>query len=98
MFQLDSPSSTGIGKPGRSAVEELRAVHRYDGQKDVIVYYKSSGKLAYEVNGGSLGDAIQFAKVSKASTSTTATSSSSDPDGAKASRRPETERRHAGDM
>jgi hypothetical protein len=29
----------------------------------VVVYFKATGKIAYEIDGGKLGDAIQFAKV-----------------------------------
>jgi hypothetical protein len=30
---------------------------------DVVVYFKATGTLAYEINGGSLGEAINFARV-----------------------------------
>ena len=35
----------------------------YKGQDDVVVYFKATGRLAYEADGGSLQNAIQFAKV-----------------------------------
>ena len=35
----------------------------YKGQDDVVVYFKATGKLVYDGDGGSLANAIQFAKV-----------------------------------
>ena len=63
-IQLDSSVFKGLSK-GALASKSFVQSNKYDGEKNVIVYYKSSGKLAYESNGGTLQDAIPFAKVSK---------------------------------
>ncbi len=63
VFQLDNSSFPGIGGRGNLPSKKFVLSTDYSGQDDVVVYFKSPGKLAYEVNGGGLGDAIQFAKV-----------------------------------
>jgi Ca2+-binding RTX toxin-like protein len=62
-FHLSAQVFQGIGKPGVLPSKGFVLSSQYDGQKDVVVYYKSSGKLAYDANGGSLKNAVQFAKV-----------------------------------
>ncbi len=63
-IQLDSSVFKGLSKGALSSQSFVQS-NKYDGEKNVIVYYKSSGKLAYEGNGGTLKDAIPFAQVTK---------------------------------
>ena len=63
VIQLDSTVFAGLSKGALSAKNFVQS-NKYDGEKNVIVYFKSSGKIAYESNGGTLKDAIPFAKVS----------------------------------
>ena len=63
-IQLDSSAFRGLSK-GALSPNSFVLSNKYDGEKNVVVYYKSSGKLAWEGNGGTLKDAIPFAKVSK---------------------------------
>jgi Ca2+-binding RTX toxin-like protein len=62
-FHLSAQSFKGIGKPGVLPSKGFVLSTDYKGQDDVVVYFKATGKLAYEADGGNLGNAIQFAKV-----------------------------------
>ena len=65
VIQLAASSFPGIGAKGALPGKAFVLSSAYHGQDDVVVYFKGSGKLAYEVNGGNLNDAIQFATVTK---------------------------------
>jgi Ca2+-binding RTX toxin-like protein len=62
-FHLSAQSFNGIGKPGVLPTKAFVLSTNYKGQDDVVVYFKATGKLSYDANGGSLANAVQFAKV-----------------------------------
>jgi len=63
-IQLDSSVFKGLSKGALSSKSFIQS-NKYDGEKNVVIYSKATGKLSYEGNGGTLKDAILFAKVSK---------------------------------
>lgn len=63
VMALSSWAFPGIGGRGNLPNAKFVLSTAYKGQDDVIVYFKGTGTLAYEINGGTLGDAITFAKV-----------------------------------
>lgn len=63
VIQLAAAAFPGIGGTGQLASKKFVLSTDYKGQDDVVVYFKATGKIAYEIDGGKLGDAIQFAKV-----------------------------------
>ena len=63
VIQLDNAVFPGIGGRGPLSGAHFVLSTNFKGQDDVVVYFKATGVLAYDINGGGLGDAIQFAKV-----------------------------------
>ncbi len=62
-FHVSAQAFKGIGKAGVLPSKAFVLSTDYKGQDDVIVYFKATGRLAYEADGGNLKNAIQFAKV-----------------------------------
>ena len=63
MFHLSAQTFKGIGKAGVLPSKSFVLSTDFKGQADVVVYFKSTGKLVYDGDGGNLKNAIQFAKV-----------------------------------
>ncbi len=63
-IQLDSSVFSGLSKGGLASKNFVLS-SKYDGQKNVVIYDKSTGNLSYDANGGSTKDATPFAKVTK---------------------------------
>jgi len=62
-FHLAATSFKGIGKAGVLPAKGFVLSTDYEGQKNAVVYFKSSGRLSYDADGGSLKNAVQFSKV-----------------------------------
>jgi len=62
-IQLDGSIFSGLGHGKKLAKSDFVLKNKYDGEEQVIVYDKKSGKLFYDGTGGNLKDAVAFAKV-----------------------------------